>query len=70
MNAMKLYEIVTTRVGESYVRAYAWAPNRDAALLMFKERNPSYDVKEVRQLIHRDASPFCTKASDEGWEAV
>ena len=68
---MRLFEILTGWMGESFVRAYAWAPNEDTARRLFDERNqnPKYKIKEIRLLLDSATPAFCTKASDSGWEA-
>lgn len=65
---MTLYEIVTDRSYESYVRAYAWAPSQEAALKLFKSRHGSeYAVVEVRSLLSALSEPFVTDISDSGF---
>jgi hypothetical protein len=63
-----LYEIVTSHVGESYVRAYCWADSENEARLMFVAKNdPKYTIKYVARLFDADSLAFCTHASDEGF---
>lgn len=69
---MYLFEILTFVIGESYVRAYAWAGSPEQARDLFEKRNPEYSgkIKRIETLMDDGAEPFCTKASDEGWSNV
>jgi hypothetical protein len=64
--SMKLYEIMTGEIGESYVRAYAWAECAEHALDLFMKRNPGYSAErlQVFRLFSQDDPPFCTKKTD------
>lgn len=65
---MTLYEIVTFSVGESYVRAYAWAESEEQARQLFAARNPMHSIRQVRRLLDLESLPYCTAACDDGWE--
>jgi hypothetical protein len=64
---MTLWEIVTPRVGASYVRAYAWARTEARAIELFGLRNPGLPVAAVRPLMTPGVLEFCTVANDHGW---
>ena len=73
--SMSLYEVTNGKFGKpgrlgcSYVRCYVWHKDeqaaKDAAYKKLKCRR--VDCKVVH-LFTSDAKPFCTVASDEGWE--
>jgi hypothetical protein len=66
---MILFEIVTDRVGESYVRAYAWAESKERAIELF-ESVPSpyvYTAVEIIELFNSEDAPFITEISDRGF---
>lgn len=65
---MGLYEITTGQVGESYVRSYSWAADSAEARRLFAEQNPGHVIRRVTLLLDQRDAPFCTKASDHGWE--
>lgn len=69
MAGMNLYEIVLNRTGESYVRAYAWAPDEAEARRLYAAKNPEFeaDIARVALLFSEGVAPFCTEASDCGW---
>lgn len=69
---MFLWQIETTMMGESYIRAYAWAGSQEEAIQLFKEKNPEYadKIQTVRNLFHKDATAFCSVASDSGFDFV
>lgn len=66
---MKLFEITTGYVGESYVRAYAWAADEREATALFRSANPDQDDNSiiVRELFDGSVAPFCTQSNDHGW---
>jgi hypothetical protein len=65
----QLFEIHTNVVGESYVRAYAWADTQEEAIALFKKRNPEMTdkIRKVLTLMYAGAESFCTIACDHGW---
>ena len=66
---MSLWEIRTNRVGFAEVRAYAWAPDADAAKVLYWQRNhDGPEIADVVELFSADRDQFCTKADDCGWE--
>jgi hypothetical protein len=65
---MTLFQIETGAVGESYVRAYAWAASDGEALILFERRNPGLSVLKITPLMEHTDFSFCTEASDCGWE--
>lgn len=69
---MYLFEIRTGYIGESYVRAYAWAESPEQAKELFYKRNPDVSVGSliVETLMDDGAETFCTKACDHGWENI
>ncbi len=64
---MKLFEIITGAIGESYVRAYAWAESEERACSLFEELHPKKPVKRIRPLFSATEPEFCTLANDHGW---
>ena len=67
-----LFEIITGEVGESYIRAYAWAENEYFAVLLADKANPgifSYPI-ETKRLFPEDSECFATKLSDSGFESL
>jgi hypothetical protein len=68
---MKLFELQTGGIGESYVRSYAWAGDVGDAVRMFREKvaNTKYATAElrIRELFDATAAPFCTEPDDAGW---
>lgn len=66
---MNLYEVATTRLGESYVRSYVWAAAREDAAEMFKAKYPEFEILGVpRCLFESDCEPFVSVPSDTGFE--
>lgn len=69
---MNLYEMVTTHLGESYVRCYCWAPSIERAHEMFRTMiDPKYSLHPngVRLLFSADAEEFITPPDDSGFPA-
>lgn len=69
---MNFYEITNGIVGESYVRAYAWAISEERALELAKESfgtNEYFKERELKVKLLFSASypEFCTRPSDEGF---
>lgn len=64
---MSLYEIHNGYTGESYVRAYAWAPNEEFAIALYSKRNPNQVVAGITKLFDETDVPFCTPLSDNGY---
>ena len=63
-----LYEICTGAIGESYERAYAWAPDEATALDLFrKSKQRSYREMSINLLFSAEAMPFVTRVSDCGF---
>lgn len=67
MTELALYEIVTSSIGESYVRSYAWAASEEQARELFVSLNPKYEARHVRRLFGAGDPPFATAATDHGW---
>lgn len=65
---MFLYEMTTNSVGESAVRAYAWARSEQEARALFVAENLWETLVGVRVLFDLSAPPFCTAANDSGWD--
>ena len=67
---LRLFEIVTSHIGESYVRSYAWCHDETEARAMFKaaDLNEKYQIKSIRCLFSGQADPFVTVPSDDGFE--
>jgi len=76
---MTLYEVTNGWMGESYVRAYAWADSKEHALSLAREayrgdclnaaRHKSYALGlKAKPLMTPETPPFCTPVSDCGWE--
>lgn len=63
---MTLFEITNGYIGESYVRAYAWAGSEADALRMCAAKNGPGDYT-ARGLFELGAAPFCTSLIDDGW---
>jgi hypothetical protein len=63
---MKLYEILTGAIGESYERAYAWAESEDHAKRLFRERH-NRGIARINLLMDSRAAPFCTALDCAGW---
>lgn len=63
---MTLYEVTAGAIGESYVRAYAWADSIERACELFRARNPGLPIRSVTVLIRQDEGPFCSLATDDG----
>ncbi len=64
IESMGLYEVETTRTGESYVRAYVWAEGAAEARLLFDAKHPNVGVDRVRFLFYAREEPFVTALSD------
>lgn len=65
---MKLYEIETRKVGESYVRCYVWAPSIDDAHVMFREKYPHEAIVFTQVIFRSSDDPFITELSDSGFQ--
>lgn len=65
---MKLYEVISGGIGNSYVRAYVWAEDEPKALELYRRRNPKRTIEEVKELFDQSSPPFSTLADDDGWE--
>lgn len=76
---MQLYEVQNGWMGESIVRAYVWASNRDEAqelateafkvdAVKYHRTSAYYDKLYFRLLLETDHPSFCTKPSDSGWD--
>jgi hypothetical protein len=65
---MKLFEIVTNRTGESYVRSYAWCETeeRARAMFIFSSKGP-IAVEEVREMFDSVDAEFITEPCDCGF---
>ena len=63
---MKLFEIVTTLVGESYVRSYAWAESVEDAERMFRDSDDFAPGFTIVECLSGDEPPFITALSDDG----
>lgn len=64
---LKLFEITTHSVGESYVRSYAWCSNEKQALREFRERFPNHEVLQCSILFSSQDDEFITEPSDSGF---
>lgn len=64
---MKLFEILTTSVGESYVRSYAWCETAQQAVEMFDAAKTGYQIAEVTELFDALRGPFISRPSDSGF---
>ena len=65
-----LFEIITGEVGESYIRAYAWAKSPDHAIELTNQANSGLLDKTVvaKCLFAESTICFATKLSDSGFE--
>ena len=65
-----LFEITTGEVGESYIRAYAWAESPDHAIKLTNQANSGLSDKTVvvKYLFAESTLCFATKLSDSGFE--
>ncbi len=68
MAMLKLFELTTHAVGESYIRSYAWCSEEKQALSEFRERFPKYSVMQVSELFSSQDGEFITEPSDSGFE--
>ena len=65
---LTLYEIVTTALGESYVRSYAWCRSEAEAREMFAALASGYEIHSVHEHFSVHSRPFITKPSDSGFD--
>lgn len=73
---MKLYEITTGAIGESYERSYAWAESKDEAIRLaldpgaelFPDKRPEdFRIRELFDADDWQDCGFITKPTDHGW---
>lgn len=75
---MKLFEITNGWMGQSYCRAYAWAPDCETALQLARVKfeaearangyNSAYWTElQAEELMDATALPFCTVPNGDGW---
>lgn len=67
---MRLFRVLTNRVGESHVRAYVWAEDERRAAALFALRHPQAEVERIDELFAADAEEFVTDLSDSDFEFV
>lgn len=65
---LRLFEITTHSVGESYVRSYAWCSDEKQALQEFRQRFQDHSVMQVSELFASQDGEFITEPSDSGFE--
>ena len=66
---MALFEIVTSHVGESYVRVYCWERSEDMARARFaKTYGRNYTIQSVTELFSESDEPFISYLSDSGFK--
>ena len=67
---MKLWEIDTDFIGESYERCYVWCQNEEEARRMFVNAHPNRDIKKISGILlmfdEKDPA-FITELSDCGF---
>ena len=70
LQKLALFEIVTSHIGESYVRSYAWCDDETEARTMFEAADVggAYQIKSIRRLFPAWSDKFVTVPSDEGFE--
>lgn len=66
---MKLFEVLTGRMGESYERCYAWCGSAERARELFGRKNPDIPVRGVFELMDGGDREFVTDLDDAGWES-
>jgi hypothetical protein len=66
---MKLFEIITTSTGESFVRSYAWCESVDAAKALFVHLGSKYEIADVAELLDFRDAPRISDPSDCGFGA-
>lgn len=67
---MKLFEIITNFMGESYVRSYVWCETESQASEMFLSQNKQYTIKEIVLLFDSSSAPFVTDPDDSGFGKI
>lgn len=67
---MNLYEIVTTGVGCSYERAYAWAVSRERALELFTAQHPDARILITNLVFKGNRPEFVSGLDCEGFGAI
>jgi hypothetical protein len=67
-DTMRLFEIVTTSLGESFVRSYAWCRSVGEAEKMFSDLNSGYEIAEVRECFKSSDTAFITNPNDNGFD--
>ena len=66
---MKLFEIVTTSLGESYVRSYSWAESEADARAAFARLGSGYEIAEVGEVLTAESGECVFLPSDSGFGA-
>ena len=67
---MKLYEIITDSIGESYVRSYAWCETEEQAEQMFLRNHKHDTIKSIVLLFDSEIPAFVTDPDDSGFGKV
>lgn len=64
---MKLFEITNGQCGESYVRAYVWARDEEAARVAYTRTHFPQKLWGMEELLDSEDAAFVTAFSDSGF---
>ena len=69
MDTPKLFEIVATSLGESFVSSYAWCRPEEDARKLFARLNSGYEISEVNEVLAASEDDVIFMPSDCGFGA-